>query len=160
MTRRLLLVEDERAFCELIRAALLEDFIECVETLKEGLEKARLGGWDAVLLDLGLECAPDYTILKLPELSRSPTGQPVPVIVLSGWSTAELVKDARSAGAAGYVSKEDLGHYGADYLRLHLDSAIKAASTKKTISELQKSLELEAAQFRKLRNGLNAELEH
>lgn len=154
--KRLLLIEDERTLCELLRIGLLEDFVECAGTLKEGLEKARLGGWDAIVLDLGLECGPDYTITKIPELTRSPTGGIVPVIVLSGWSTAELVKAASGAGAVGYVCKEDFGKYGADYLRLHLNSALRAGSTRKTINELQRSLEVEAAQFRKLRNEANA----
>lgn len=155
MTRRFLLVEDETAYCEFMRIALMEDFVECKETLNEGLQAARMGGWDAIILDLGLECGPDYTIEKIPELAGAGE-RSTPVIILSGWSTAELVRQAKSAGAAGYVSKEDLGRYGAEYLCLHLDSVLRAENTKKTINEMQESIELAASDFRRLRK-MNAD---
>ncbi|MEA3203482.1 MAG: hypothetical protein QOI63_1157 [Thermoplasmata archaeon] len=104
---RLLLVEDNPRDARLVEIALSE-----VPELKVELHRAaslvqaraRLGGMDVILLDLGLPESQGLPTLRalLPDARR------VPIVVLSGQSDMESEEEAMAAGARGYLSKNHL----------------------------------------------------
>ncbi|MFN3266492.1 MAG: response regulator transcription factor, partial [Deinococcales bacterium] len=72
-------------------------------TAAAGLESARAGGFDLILLDFGL---PDSQGLQTLE-QLTPLG--IPVVLVTGRSEAQLVVQALRAGAANYLLKDS--HY-------------------------------------------------
>jgi len=65
--------------------------------------RARMGGMDLILLDLGLPETQGLPTLK----ALLPAGG-VPIVVLSGHSDPDLEADALAAGAKGYLPKNQL----------------------------------------------------
>jgi DNA-binding response OmpR family regulator len=101
-----LLVEDNPRDARLVEIALSE-----VPAFRHELHRAaslvqaraRLGGMDVVLLDLGLPESQGLPTLKalLPDARA-------PIIVLSGQSDPESEQEALDAGARGYLPKNHL----------------------------------------------------
>ncbi|HUR60889.1 MAG TPA: response regulator transcription factor [Candidatus Thermoplasmatota archaeon] len=102
-----LLVEDNPRDARLVEIALselptLEVELHRAASLTQA--KARVGGMDVVLLDLGLpESHGLPTLVALRTHAKS-----VPIVVLSGQSDPDLEEDARAAGARGYLAKSHL----------------------------------------------------
>ncbi|HXG76063.1 MAG TPA: response regulator [Gaiellaceae bacterium] len=72
-------------------------------TAEEGERLAREEGVDAVLLDLRLPDRPGLELLRA--LRADPATAGLPVFVLSGDASPEREREARAAGAAGYLTK-------------------------------------------------------
>jgi DNA-binding NarL/FixJ family response regulator len=104
---RLLLVEDNPRDARLVEIALSE-----APTFRHELHRAaslaqaraRLGGMDLILLDLGLPESQGLPTLK----ALLPDARGVPIVVLSGQSDPESEAEAMAAGAAGYLPKNRL----------------------------------------------------
>ncbi|MBN8441810.1 MAG: response regulator transcription factor [Thauera sp.] len=100
---RLLLVEDDAALGERLRARLTQEGY-AVDLAADGLDGAHLGAtepYDAVILDLGLPRKPGLAILR----DWRALGNTVPVLILTardGW--AERVEGLQ-AGADDYLGK-------------------------------------------------------
>jgi DNA-binding response OmpR family regulator len=77
---RLLVIDDDRKLCRLIKDYLepMGYEVEMAHTGPEGLEKALVGGWQAVLLDVMLPDMDGFEVLK--QLRRSSA---VPVLMLT-----------------------------------------------------------------------------
>ena len=99
--RRLLVIDDDRKLCRLIKEYLdpMGYAVEAAHSGPEGLEKARGGEWHAVLLDVMLPGMDGFEVLK--ELRRTST---VPVLMLTARGEEadrivglELGADARQA---------------------------------------------------------------
>ncbi|WP_115717215.1 sigma-54-dependent transcriptional regulator [Gallaecimonas mangrovi] len=103
MTGRILLVDDEVAFCELASAWLTEDGYEVQSAHNLAEAKARLSDFDAdlILLDLALppEMSPDHTLEALPSLGDRP------VIILTGHAERQLALTAMAKGAWDFLAK-------------------------------------------------------
>lgn len=103
---RILIVDDHPLFREGMKALLvgLDATIDCVEAANVGAAvqmESECAPFDLILLDLGL---PGLSGLDaLAEIKREFEG--APVVVVSGQESPTLVRDAISAGAAGYVPK-------------------------------------------------------
>src|SRR5579862_8750659 len=100
---RVLAIEDNRAFLELMRSHLAKHgfTVDTAQTLKDGLMLASAGGYEIVLLDLFLPDGDGSQIIELLRRQRSLT----PVIVLS--ARGEIVDriGLLDAGADDYLVK-------------------------------------------------------
>ncbi len=100
---RVLIIEDDHALAAALAVVVRRLGAEPVAAAsgQSGLEKARRGGYDAVLLDIGL---PDLSGLKVLEVLRA-TPSPPPVVVLTAHGTLEHALEARRLGAQEYFLK-------------------------------------------------------
>ncbi len=100
---RVLIIEDDHALAAALAVVVRRLGAEPVAAAsgQGGLEKARRGGFDAVLLDIGL---PDISGLKVLEVLRG-EAVPPPVVVLTAHGTLEHALEARRLGAHEYFLK-------------------------------------------------------
>lgn len=100
---RVLIIEDDHALAAALAVVVRRLGAEPVAAAsgQGGLEKARRGSYDAVLLDIGL---PDLSGLKVLEVLRA-TPAPPPVVVLTAHGTLEHALEARRLGAHEYFLK-------------------------------------------------------
>lgn len=101
---RLLLVEDHPALRDMIHAHLVRAgmAVDAVGTGKRALAAARVVGYDAVVLDLGL---PDMDGLEILRALRGQTSHPLPVVILTARDSIEDRVRGLDAGADDYVVK-------------------------------------------------------
>ena len=103
MAEKILVVEDDRAILDGLRAALLADGydVECVPDGRAGLERARAGAPSLLILDLMLPGMSGFEVAK----KLRDEGRPLPIILL----TARNEEDDRvlglELGADDYVTK-------------------------------------------------------
>ncbi len=105
MAKRILIVDDEPEFADLIRYRLRDDRFEFEYSPRgmDALNKLALARPDAVLLDVLL---PDMNGLKVCEiLNRRFNSQPLPVILVSGLDNTVTRTAGQEAGAHGFLSK-------------------------------------------------------
>lgn len=101
-----LLLEDNPGDASIVLSMLRtigEDFsVTHMTTLWEGLERLQKGGYDIVLLDLGL---PDSAGLET--LARARAQDPnVPIIVITGLTERDAAVAALDQGAQDFIAKE------------------------------------------------------
>lgn len=109
MSASLLLIEDNPGDARLI-AALLDDAaafglattLVTVDTLAAGIERLRPGGFELVLLDLGL---PESSGLETVQRLRTAVPRLPPLVVLSGLNDEDVAVQALQAGAQDYLVK-------------------------------------------------------
>jgi response regulator RpfG family c-di-GMP phosphodiesterase len=102
-TRRVLVIDDDRLLCELIRTTFeLEGFaVDCAYDVIEA-EKVLAGSRpDAILLDIGLPGVDG--VFYLERLRETPQTQKIPIVAISG--SEEAGRAAKAAGAAAFVRK-------------------------------------------------------
>lgn len=103
---RLLIVDDEPLFVEMVEAMLgCEDGIEIVGTAADGEEGARLAvelDPDVVVMDISMP------VMNGIDATRAIRGHDPEacVLILTGGSNVTDIDSARSAGAAGYLTKD------------------------------------------------------
>lgn len=99
----LLIIEDERKTAALLSAKLREEGFEvtCVVDGKDGLEKALVGGFDALLVDIMLPSLDGLSLVKQLRVERDST----PVIMLSARGEVEQRVEGLDAGADDYLPK-------------------------------------------------------
>ena len=102
---KILLIDDDEALGAVFTATLTKSGFQSVfvTTGQAGLEKAKSEKPDLILLDQVLPDIQGNEVLKT--LQSDSLTQNIPVIVLSNFSQAELVKEAINLGAKDYVFK-------------------------------------------------------
>ena len=102
--RRLLVAEDDRSVCDLIRAYLQMAGHEVMIARDgaEALEKARSVRPDAMVLDINLPQIDGFTVLE--RMAATPSLRP-PVLVLTARHAAADVRRAVSLGARDFLAK-------------------------------------------------------
>lgn len=102
---RVLLVDDDPAWCSLVSAQLEEDsrieYGGAVHYARDALDKISEVDPDVVLMDLTL---PDGDGIELVREARS-AGSRARFVMLSGDESIEAVTDSQKAGALGFVEK-------------------------------------------------------
>jgi DNA-binding response OmpR family regulator len=100
---RVLIVEDDRAVRKTLVFGLQKDGyeIDAAETGAAGLEAAREGTFDILLLDIGL---PDLSGLEVAATLRK-EGNQTPIIFLTGRDSEEEIIEGLDRGADGYMTK-------------------------------------------------------
>jgi DNA-binding response OmpR family regulator len=105
VTKRILIVDDEPDFSELLQFRLrhLDYEVLAAATGSEALNKARSELPDVILLDLLL---PDFDGLTLCEIlrRRSPTRE-IPIILITAVTSEATQWAAKIAGASGFLGK-------------------------------------------------------
>ncbi|MDD5429029.1 MAG: response regulator transcription factor [Candidatus Omnitrophica bacterium] len=105
MAKKILLIDDEREFTEMIKMRLeaLGYDVAAVNEGKLGFEMAKKILPDIILLDLVM---PEKNgLLVLSELKGNPYTEVIPVIMLTAKTEEEYQMDAGSLGAVNYLSK-------------------------------------------------------
>lgn len=102
-----LLVDDEPALlarlCRILRVSQGEEAaLHCAGSLAEAKAIATSRSFTMALVDLGL---PDGNGVELISWLRARDAE-LPILVISAWSTEEMILDALRAGATGYLLKE------------------------------------------------------
>jgi two-component system response regulator HydG len=100
---RILLIEDDVAFCKLLEKFLIKNSFEVAiafsaEEAKSLIENSK---FDLIITDLRL---PNYDGIKLMSEIKS-THPTVPVILMTGYSDVSTAVKAIKNGAADYISK-------------------------------------------------------
>jgi signal transduction histidine kinase len=129
---RLLLVEDDEIDREAVRRLLGAGYVvKDVATGKEALDEIAVAPPDAVLLDFRL---PDMEGIDLVPLFVQAF---VPVILLTGEDSPEVIVEAMQKGAQDYLVK---GHIGRTALARAIDNAIEKVVLKRDLSMQQEQL--------------------
>lgn len=100
---RILLVEDDRNFVELIShvSQRYNCQVEVAESVEQASGRLRQSRFDLLLLDFKL---PGHNGLDL--LRRIfATGVKVPIVILSGYITTQVVEEARQLGLVAFIAK-------------------------------------------------------
>lgn len=115
---KVLLIEDDREYCELVERSLTKDgfAVRCASNMRDGLTLLLHEHPDAVVLDLGL---PDSHVNESVERVKSATKSAI-IVVLSG--NPEAAKDCIMKSASGFINKND----GLKYLGTEIRNAIRS----------------------------------
>lgn len=100
---KILLIEDDVAFCKLLEKFLVKNFFEVTVAFSadEAKSKIKNSDFDLIITDLRL---PDYDGIKL--MSEIKITHPnVPVILMTGYSDVNTAVKAMKNGAVDYISK-------------------------------------------------------
>ena len=105
MTKRILVVDDEREFSDLLKYRLPEDryHVVCAATGTGALLTARQFLPDAILLDLLLPDLDGISVLEI--LRRQPATRGTPVIMISAVTSDPTRSAAKVVGATAYLGK-------------------------------------------------------
>lgn len=105
MVKRILYIEDEEFFANIISKQLTEAGFEVVTAKngEEGLKAAQSEAFDLIFLDLILPKLGGFDVLKA--LKDDDLTKKIPVIILSNLSSNEDEKKARELGAVKYCVK-------------------------------------------------------
>jgi len=103
MSMRLLIIEDEGKMATILRRGLEEEGMEVTVAAdgENGLEEARRGAYDLILLDLGL---PGRDGLEVARDLRE-EGDHTPILMLTAWDSTEMKVRGLDAGADDYLTK-------------------------------------------------------
>ena len=118
--KKILIVEDHADCRELLSLVLSRSGYTVVQagTGLDGLERAFTTTPDLIVMDFGLPDTTGYEVIL--SLKRNPVTGKIPVIVTTGYMTAEVTKRAYAAGAAKVLTKP----YGVDQLRSVIDQLL------------------------------------
>ena len=103
MSMHLLIIEDEAKMATILRRGLEEEGMEVTVAAdgENGLEEARRGAYDLILLDLGL---PGRDGLEVARDLRE-EGDHTPILMLTAWDSTEMKVRGLDAGADDYLTK-------------------------------------------------------
>jgi two-component system response regulator PilR (NtrC family) len=103
LPKRVLLVEDEASFREVLEMGLTPQGFDAqaVGTLAESKERLLAGGWDAVVSDLRLK---DGSGIELLEWMKE-RGLEIPVVIMTAFATTETTVQALNLGAVDFLTK-------------------------------------------------------
>jgi two-component system cell cycle sensor histidine kinase/response regulator CckA len=136
---RVLLVEDSEDDAELIRIALGEPYMKCVETPEALAAALAEPGWDVVISDHNL---PRFSAPAALALVRS-SKPALPFVIVSGAIGEETAVAAMKAGADDYVMKENLARLAPAVERTLREAAEHARRTQLE-DELRQAQKMEA----------------
>ncbi len=105
MTKTILSVDDSASVRQMVKLTLSGAGYEVVQASDgaEGLAKAREARVDMVVTDINMPVMNGLTLIR--ELRKLPTYQGVPILFLTTESDAEMKKEAKAAGATGWITK-------------------------------------------------------
>lgn len=117
--KRILLIDDDKSLLEILALQLRTDnyVVSTASTGLNGLEQAATGGFDAIVLDMGL---PDLPGTEVCQRIRT-GGVLVPILILSGNSNKSTIVNGLESGADDYLVKP----FYQDELKARLSALIR-----------------------------------
>lgn len=105
--KRLLIVEDDQDLRELYVEVLRDEGFEVADAAdgQVGLEKAKAGNYDLLLLDIMLPKIDGLQILKA--VKKNPDLSKIPVVMLTNLGRESIIKEGFTLGADGYIIKSE-----------------------------------------------------
>ncbi len=102
---KILLIDDDEALTTILETAFKKAGFQITisHTGADGIDKAKLGGYDIILLDQVLTDISGNDVLKA--IKAYQEARDIPVLILSNFSQQELVNQALELGAVDYVFK-------------------------------------------------------
>jgi len=149
---KILVVEDDRMFAELIRRALREEghVVDMATNAAEGRTHAFVNDYDGILLDVSL---PDGSGLQLARELRQ-EGRATPILILTGNDTPGDVVRGLDAGADDYVTKPlDL-----DVLKARVRALVRRNGARAVETLALGGVVVERGSYRALINGRKVQL--
>lgn len=103
---KILIIEDDKLLLKVYRTnfGFMGYEVDTASDGEEGWKKIRQGGYDVILLDLSLPKLSGMQILTL--IKNEGVFENKPVVMLSNLSDEQIIKEAMSLGAAGYLLKD------------------------------------------------------
>ncbi|HKP12605.1 MAG TPA: response regulator [Blastocatellia bacterium] len=100
--QKLLIVDDDRNWTDALRLFFLDKYsVEVVNSAADALEKIRLNEPDAIIVDLVMPMMDGFGLMR----RLSDGNAHIPIILLTGWKTAEVEQCATSFGCAAVLAK-------------------------------------------------------
>lgn len=102
---KILLVDDDENLTDLLQEVLQNNGhqVDAAHDGKEGLQKAKLGKYDLMILDMHMPHLGGIDVLKV--LRNSPDLKDLPVLMCTSESVTKEIDVAFTAGANGYILK-------------------------------------------------------
>lgn len=103
--KKIVIIEDEPVIIDLLRDVLKKEGCRVFPTtsVQKGVELIDVHRPDVILLDRNMPEMDGIVFLK--KLKAARKTKPIPVIMLTGTSESEKIKEAIEAGASGYMIK-------------------------------------------------------
>jgi response regulator RpfG family c-di-GMP phosphodiesterase len=103
--RKILLVDDEAGFAELLRDLLSMDGyeVEVAHDGEEGLEKLQTYTPDAIISDIVMPRLSGFEMFK--KVKASPATASIPFLFITGFQDDRVLKEARQIGVFGILKK-------------------------------------------------------
>ncbi|HSK20775.1 MAG TPA: response regulator transcription factor [Longimicrobiales bacterium] len=100
---KILVIDDDPLIIEFVRRGLMEDgyVLDAAVTASEGLLCARIGSYDAIILDIGLPDASGLDVAR--EMRRE--SDATPILLLTARTGTDNLVDGLDAGADDYLTK-------------------------------------------------------
>lgn len=107
MAKKILIIEDEPAQATTIELAMKRAGFDTLVALDgaEGLEKAKEGAPDLILLDLVLPKIDGISVLK--QLRSIESTLKIPILILTNLASGDTVREVMEAGGSDYLVKTD-----------------------------------------------------
>lgn len=105
MKKRVLVIDDDQDLLEAIHERLNAHHFHCmmVSSPETGFQRAMRWHPNLILLDLNMPKISGLGLLR--ELKKNPRLSHIPVVILSGISDEEVVREGLELGAVGYLNK-------------------------------------------------------
>ncbi len=103
--KKILLVDDEVGFAELLRDLLTIDgyVVELAQNGEDGLEKLKTFQPDAIISDIMMPKMNGFEMFK--KVKGCPSTSDIPFLFITGFSDSHMLQEARSIGIFGILTK-------------------------------------------------------
>ncbi len=152
--RKILVVEDDDHFGPMVVELLeLDTFrAEWQKDSRLAVEQAAIGGYAAVLLDIGMPYLDGFQLCRL--LKSDPRTCDLPVIIVTGWNDVSHIVHGFKSGADDYVGKP----IRQEELYARLKAHIRLADYRKQLSSLVQQLSEANSRLHELNSRLDRQV--
>jgi DNA-binding response OmpR family regulator len=105
MAKKILLIEDDPFLSSLLKNRFIKEGyeVQIAQTGDLGIQAAKQGGFDLILLDLILPGKSGFEVME--EINMDPTAPRIPILIISNLGQDSDVEKGKELGAVGYLIK-------------------------------------------------------
>ena len=105
MAKKILLIEDDPFLSSLLKNRFVKEGyeVQLAQTGDLGIQAAKQGGFDLILLDLILPGKSGFEVME--EINMDPTAPKIPILIISNLGQDSDVEKGKELGAVGYLIK-------------------------------------------------------